>query len=80
MVEEIDVREALGLEEAEDALRLGREVREGIGGSGVSAEEVRREQRAEGDLADAASGLAEEGAAGEVVEAVLEGGHGEVSQ
>jgi len=65
MVEEVDVRRAAALPEADHALGLGREVRE----AGERADGIRRglevagEERGEGDRADALDAGAEEAAA-----------------
>jgi len=82
VVEEVDVGETAGLEEAEHTLGLGGEVRQpgqaghatatGLGG----AKQLGHEHGAQGEAADAAGGLPEEGPAGQVVGEFSAGIHG----
>jgi len=73
VVEQVDVRQAAGLEETEHALGLGGEVRQAgqagdaLAGCPGRAEKLGEEHRAQGQAADAAGGLSEERPTGEVV-------------
>jgi hypothetical protein len=83
VVEEVDVGESTRLEQAEDALGLGCKVRDATEAAFTltltGSEEIGEEHRAQGEAADAAGGLPEEGATGQVVEAFLNGVHGLVA-
>ena len=75
IIEEIDVRQTSALKQTQLALRLRREMRQArptlaLGFDGTR--DTRREQRAERDATDAAGGIANESATGEMPEIVGE--------
>ena len=87
IVEEIDVREAAALEQAEHALRLGREMRQtrqplshraGRTGRTQREGEVGRKQGAERDAADPAGITTDKGATGEMTEVIVSRLHGQL--
>ena len=71
IIEEIDVRQTSALKQTQHALRLRREMRQARPTLALGfdrARDTRREQRAEGDAADAAGGVADERATREMPE------------
>ena len=71
VVEQVDVGQAAGLEEAEDPFGLWGEVRKArqaaFAGLRASGQELGEEHRAESEAADPAGGLPDESAAGEMI-------------
>ena len=71
VVEQVDVGQAAGLEEAEDPFSLGGEMRNtaktAFAGLRASGQQLREEHRAEGQATDPAGGLPDEGAAREMI-------------